>query len=209
VLRFERSSVQTMILARHAESDCSARGIVNGDPRSADCPLTERGEEEARALGRSLAGRGIDLCVTSEFARTQQTARIALAGREPPWLELAELNDIRVGAFEGGRLDYYTAWAHGNEPGERPPGNGESRAEAAARFVRGFRNVLARPERTIIVVTHGLAVSYLREAIAGSEPRARHAPVPYARPFEYSADELARALALLEVWLRAPSWSES
>ena len=201
--------METLILARHAESECSARGIVNGDPRSGDCPLSERGEKEARALGRSLTGREIDLYVTSEFARTQQTERIALGGRELPWLELAELNDIRVGAFEGGALDLYVTWAHENAPEERPPGGGESRAEAAARFVRGFRTVLARPERTILVVTHGLAVSYLREAIAGSEPRARHAPVPYARPFDYSADGLARGLDLLEVWLRAPRWSES
>ena len=198
--------METLILARHAESECSARGIVNGDPGSGDCPLTERGKEEARALGRSLAGREIDLYVTSEFARTQQTARIALGERELPWLALAELNDIKVGAFEGGALDLYTAWAHENAPEERTPGGGESRAEAAARFVRGFRIVLARSERTIIVVTHGLAVSFLREATAGSEPRARHTPVPYARPFEYSADELARALDLLQAWLRAPRW---
>jgi hypothetical protein len=59
------------------------------------------------------------------------------------------------------------------------------------------------------VVTHGLVVSYLREATAGNEPRARHAPVPYARPFEYSADELERALDLLDVWLRAPRWNET
>jgi broad specificity phosphatase PhoE len=198
--------METLILSRHAESECSARGIVNGDPSNSDCPLTERGEDEARALGRALAGRELDLYLTSEFARTQQTARIALAGREPPWLELAELNDIRVGAFEGGALDLYVTWAHENAPEERPPGGGESRAEAAARFVRGFRIVLARPERTILVVTHGLAVSFLREAIAGSAPRARHVPVPYARPFEYSAAELARALELLEVWLEDPRW---
>lgn len=201
--------MQNLILSRHAESECSARGIVNGDPANVDCPLSERGEEEARALGRALAGREIDLYATSEFARTRQTARIALAGRELPWLELAELNDIRVGAFEGGALDLYTAWAHENAPDERPPGGGESRAEAAARYVRGFRIVLARPERTILVVTHGLAVSYLREAIAGSEPRARHIPVPYARPFEYSEEELSQALDRLETWLRTPRWSVS
>jgi broad specificity phosphatase PhoE len=202
--------MQTLIVARHAESECAARGIANGEPNE-HCPLTERGEEEARALGRALAGRELDLYATSEFRRAQQTARIALAGREPelPWLELAELNDIRVGAFEGGPLDLYISWAHVNAPAERPPGEGESRAEAAARFARGFRIVLDRPEQTIFVVTHGLAVSFLREAIAGNAPRARHAPVPYARPFEYSTEELAQALALLEDWLRDPRWSDS
>jgi 2,3-bisphosphoglycerate-dependent phosphoglycerate mutase len=201
--------MQTMIVARHAESECSARGIANGEPNSS-CPLTERGEEQAGALGRSLVGRRIDLFVTSEFSRARRTAEIALTGREPepPWLELAELNDIRVGAFERGPLEQYTSWAHEQGPEERPPGEGESRAEAAARFARGFRLVLARTEPVILVVTHGLAVSYLREASAGRGFGSRHIPVPYARPFEFSAEELAQALDRLEAWQKNPRWSE-
>ena len=199
--------MQTVLVARHAESECSDRGIVNGEPNSR-CPLTEHGEEQARALGRSLVGRQIDLYVTSEFPRARRTAEIALSGRELPWLELAELNDIRVGAFESGPLDLYTSWAHTHEPEEQPPGGGESRVEAAARFARGLRIVLARAEPVILVVTHGLAVSFLREASAGRAFRARHVPVPYARPFEFGVEELTQALERLEAWLRAPRWSE-
>lgn len=199
--------MQTVLVARHAESECSDRGIVNGEPNSR-CPLTERGEEQARALGRSLLGRQIDLYVTSEFPRARRTAEIALSGRELPWLELAELNDIRVGAFEQGPLEQYTSWAHTHEPTEQPAGGGESRSEAAARFVRGLRIVLARKEPVILVVTHGLAVSFLREASAGQGFHARHAPVPYARPFEYGAEGLAQALDRIETWLADPRWSE-
>ncbi len=197
--------MQTILVARHAESECSAQGIVNGKPNSR-CSLTKRGKEEARALGRSLIGRQLDLYVTSAFRRARQTAETALAGRELPWLELAELNDIRVGAFEGGSLDLYTSWAHENAPEEHPPGGGESRVEAAARFARGLRIVLARAEPVILVVTHGLAVSFLREAAAGRSFRARHAPVPYARPFEFGAEELTQALDRLEAWLEDPHW---
>ncbi len=200
--------MRTLIVARHAESECSARGIVNGVP-GAPCPLSERGREEARALGRWLAGREIDLCVTTEFVRTQQTARIALAERDLPWLELPELNDVRVGAFEGGALDSYTAWAHTSPPEATPPGDGESRAQAAERFARGWRIVLDRPEATVLVVTHGLVVGYLRETASGRTPQARHTPVPYARPFEYSAGELTAAVDLLEEWLQDPRWEEA
>jgi len=199
--------MQTILVARHAESECSARGIVNGEPNSR-CPLTERGEKQARALGRSLVGRQIDLFATSEFPRARRTAEIALAGREPPWLELAELNDIRVGAFEQGPLEQYTSWAHTHGPEDRSPGGGESRSESAARFARGFRIVLARAEPVILVVTHGLAVSFLREASAGEGFHAHHVPVPYARPFEFGAEEFARALDRLEAWLLDPHWSE-
>jgi broad specificity phosphatase PhoE len=199
--------MQTILVARHAESECSNRGIVNGEPNSR-CPLTEHGEEQARALGRSLLGRQIDLYVTSEFPRARRTAEIALSGRELPWLELAELNDIRVGAFEQGPLEQYTSWAHTHEPGERPPGGGESRSEAAARFVRGLRIALARVEPAILVVTHGLAVSFLREASADRGFHAHHTPVPYARPFEFGAEELTQALDRLEAWQKDPHWSE-
>jgi probable phosphoglycerate mutase len=199
--------MQTILVVRHAESECSFRGIVNGEPNSR-CPLTERGEEQARALGRSLVGRQIDLFATSEFPRARRTAEIALAEREPPWLELAELNDIRVGAFEQGPLEQYTSWAHTHGPEERPPGGGESRSEAATRFAHGLRILLDRAELVILVVTHGLAVSFLREASTGQGFHARHITVPYARPFEFSAEELAQALDRLEAWSASPRWSE-
>ena len=198
--------MQTVLVSRHAESECSNRGIVNGEPNSR-CPLTEHGQEQARALGRSLVGRQLDLFVTSEFPRARRTAEIAVSGRELPWLELAELNDIRVGAFEQGSLEQYTSWAHTHEPGERPAGGGESRSQAAERYVRGFRIVLARAEPVILVVTHGLAVSFLREAAAGAGFSAHHVPVPYARPFEFGAAELAEALDRLEAWQEDPRWS--
>jgi len=198
--------METLIVCRHAESECSLRGIVNGEPNSR-CPLTERGDEEARVLARALTGRTIDLCVTSEFQRVRQTARLALAGHDDvPWLELPELNDIRVGMFEGGALDLYREWAHAHGPGEIPPGGGESRAEAAARFVRGWRIVLARFEPTILAVTHGLVVSFLCEVVAGVTPRPGHDRVPYARPFEFDAKTVTSAVELLSSWAVSPHW---
>src|SRR5262245_8956836 len=75
------SVVETLLLARHGESEYSARGAVNGDPRIA-CPLTDTGREQARALGRALAGDRVDLCVVTEFERVRETADLALAGRD-------------------------------------------------------------------------------------------------------------------------------
>ncbi len=197
--------METAIFCRHAESELSALVIANGDPQ-VPCGLTDYGEEQAQALGRALAGREIDLAVTSEFERARRTAEIALSGRELPWLELAELNDVRVGAFEGADLDQYREWAHTHSPEDTPPGEGESRAEVALRYAKGFRIVLERPESAILVVTHGLAISYLRETAAGSNPKAVNDPVPYARPFEFARDELTSAIERLDAWTKNPSW---
>ena len=197
--------METAIVARHAESELSSIGIVNGDP-SVHCGLSEHGEEQARALGRALARREVDLYVTSEFERARRTAEIALAGREVPWLMLAELDDIRIGTFEGGSLDLYRRWSHSRPSKEHSPGGGESRVEAARRFAKGFRVVIERPERVILVVTHGLAVRYLLDTIAGETPTQSHALVPCARPFEFTQGELAKALDRLEAWADEPSW---
>ena len=110
-----------VILARHGESELSVAGIVNGDPAVA-CALTETGVEQARRLAERLADVEIDLCVTSEFERTRETADLALAGRDVARLVLTGLNDIRFGAFEGGPLSAYRAWARAHGPTDRPPG---------------------------------------------------------------------------------------
>ena len=143
--------MERLILARHAESEFSARGAVNGDPLVEGGGLTARGREQARALGELLEDDEIELAAFSEFARTRETAELALAGRTVPTLVVPELNDIRFGSFEGGLLTEYRSWAHSHGPTVECPGGGESRVGAAARFARGYRILLARPERTILL----------------------------------------------------------
>ena len=195
--------VETVLLTRHAESEFSVRGAMNGDPGVA-CPLTDEGEEQARRLGELLAEEQIDLCVTSEFERTTQTADLALAGRDVPRLVVPELNDIRVGDFEGGLLSTYRAWAGERSPLEEPAGGGESRAGAAARFARGYRLLLARPEPTILVVAHGLPIRYVLIASQGADPPRVIQAVDYAIPHRLSTDELEEAVDRLERWAQAP-----
>lgn len=192
------------ILARHGESERSVDGLTNGDP-AVRVGLTETGREEARRLGAELRDDPIDLCVTSEFERAKETADLALEGRDVPRLVLADLNDIRFGEFEGRLLVDYRAWAHTHGPEDVCPG-GESRVQTVARYVRGYRTILARPEETILVVAHGLPVRYVLDALDGRNPAAAVAQVPYAEPFRLGAEELASAVGLLEAWVRSPAW---
>ena len=196
--------MKTAILARHGESEFSVKGVMNGDPGLAG-PLTEEGVEQAQALGEALRETPIDLCVVTEFERTRQTADVALEGRDVPRLVMPELNDIHVGKFEGGLLETYRAWARDRSPVEIPAG-GESRAGVAERFARGFRQLLGRPEETVLVVAHGLPIRYVLLAIEGTEPRPVVESVDYATPYRLSRSDLEHAVERLELWVLDPIW---
>jgi hypothetical protein len=66
--------------------------------------------------------------------------------------------------------------------------------------------VLARPERTVLVIGHSLATAYLLGALEGRAPERTVPLVAYAHPYRLGADELERAIEHLEAWSAAPTW---
>ena len=64
----------------------------------------------------------------------------------------------------------------------------------------------ARPERTVLVVSHGLPIRYVLLAADGHDPQPAMGQAAYATPYELSADSFRDALARLEHWLLAPAW---
>lgn len=196
--------MKRLLVARHGESEYSAKQLVNGDP-GVSCPLTEAGRVQAQALGEALAEESIDLCVVTEFERVRETAEIALAGRDVPFLVLPELNDPRYGEFEGGSIVAYREWAWARGPLEAPAG-GEHRGELAGRYARGLRKLADRPEDTILVVAHSLPLAYLRDAAAGTAPRSRMDMVDYAQVLRLEVPEVEQAVGVLEAWAAAPAF---
>ena len=197
--------MERALLVRHGESVLGARGLATSkvDVR---CPLSERGAAQARALADEISGEDIDLCVTSELERTRETADIALVERSVRRIVLGELNDPLYGSYEGGPLDAYLAWAHANDSAAEPPGGGEARQTIVARYAAGFRTILDRPARAILVVAHSLPIAYVLMALAGRDPARRVPLVEYAKIHTVSAAELTRAITRLEAWCAAPTW---
>jgi broad specificity phosphatase PhoE len=166
--------VDRVVLARHGESVRSVEGLTNGDPR-VPCALTATGRDEARRLGIELTDDPIDLCVTSEFERVQETADLALAGRDVPRLVLAEMNDIRFGEFEGRPLIEYRAWAHARRtscPAATP-------AQTVARYVHAYARSSARRRRCSWSPTAYRCATYSTRSRAAIPPRpSRRFPTP-------------------------------
>lgn len=192
--------MRTFVLARHGESTTSVKGLINGDP-AANVELTEKGQQQARRLGSVLANVPIDLCVTSSFLRTQQTADLALGDRSVPRMVVAELDDLRCGDFEGLPLTQYRNWYRRNGHAAVPAG-GESRLQTVDRFCRGLRVLVERDEHTILVVAHGLMIAYVQAATTQHDLDLAPNPLPYAVPYAFDAGELERALSRLEDWVR-------
>jgi broad specificity phosphatase PhoE len=190
--------LRELLLARHGFAASNRDGIA-----SSEIPgdgLTPEGVEQARALCGLLASDEISVAMTSRLARTQETLALALHERDVPIVIASELDEIDFGSFDGGLLDDYRAWAASQPPDVPAPGGGESRAQAAARFARGLRLVLARAEPYVLVVGHALSIRYVVDATSGLTPAARMAPVEHAFPFRLDRTEVERAALLLEKW---------
>ena len=197
--------MESILLARHAESEYSALGLVNGDP-SVPVGLTKEGRRQARALGEALVCENVDLCVVTEFVRTRETAELALSGRSLPRVMVPELNDPDYGDFEGASLDEYRAWVAEHGSSVRIPGSRESRLDLVRRYAGGFRIVLERPERVALCVLHSLPLAYVAGALEGRPPAPRMAVVGYAELVRLETAVLDRAAARLEAWCGAPTW---
>lgn len=189
--------VPLFLLARHGESTLNVERRVNGDP-SVPVPLTDLGRDEARGLGEQIANVPLDLCLVTRFARTRETAEVALAGREVPIEVEPLLDDVYIGELEGKTIDDYRAWKREHTRADPFPG-GESLDDTARRYATGFRSVLACEGDFVLVVCHEIPVRYALNAVAGSGDLdgPTHA-VRNATPYLFDEDALTRAADQIE-----------
>jgi probable phosphoglycerate mutase len=128
-------------LVRHGETEWARLGRHTG---RTDVPLTDLGREQARTLGRRLAGHRFELVLTSPLSRARETAELsgfgAVAQPDPDlmeWdygsLEGRETADIRVS------LPGWTIW-RGPWPGGETIADVAARADRVVTTVRGVRS---------------------------------------------------------------------
>jgi broad specificity phosphatase PhoE len=189
--------VELYVLTRHGESTLNSENRINGNP-AVPVALTEKGREEARLLGRQIAHIRLDRCICTRFTRTRETAEIALEGRDVP-IEIAPLlDDIDVGDLEGLSIEDYRAWKREHTRQDPFPG-GESLDAAARRYAQAFRELLERPETSVLVVTHEIPVRYAINAADGSEDLDGPAhQLANATPYLFDKEALARVVEGIE-----------
>ena len=185
------------MLARHAQSTLNVEHRVSGDP-SLDVPLTEEGEAQARRLGAQLANLPLDACIHTQFSRTRLTAELALEGRQVELQTEPLLDDIKVGELEGLSVDEYRDWKARHDRGTPFPG-GETLDDAARRYARAYRRLLATEHSSVLVVCHEIPIRYALNAAAGSSSLdgPMHS-IPNATPYLFDEEALEHAAAAIE-----------
>lgn len=192
---------------RHAHARSNADDCVSSLPPGEG--LSKAGVEEALALREALAAEPIGVGVATRLARTQETLELALGERDVPRLVRSGLDEIGFGAYEGGPLAEYRAWAWTNEPDAVCPGGGESRVQAAERFAAGLDDLLRLSADVVLAVSHSLPIRYVLDAADGSFPAARIEHVGHAVPHRLAADAVERAAETLRDWARAPRFADA
>ena len=151
-----------LYLIRHGETDYNIRSVVQG--QLIDCPLNEKGREQAGRLSDALAGVRIDAFYSSPLRRAVETAKIVFAPHGNPELTLiGDLMEMSFGELEGqpygGKNEQLFAdlgkrWCSGVFSDR--PGGGESILDVQRRSIRSIEKiVMQNPGRTVAVVTHG------------------------------------------------------
>lgn len=142
----------TLLLIRHGETAHNAGRVL----QPADTPLSTRGQAQARALAKRLAGAGIAGIATSNLPRAHQTACAIAKACGLPLIELPLLQERNFGVLRGRPYDEL-----GFDPlaMEEAPAGGESARSFEARAAAAFEALLPLRRKfggPLAVVTHGL-----------------------------------------------------
>ncbi len=144
--------MKKIFFVRHAQSQANADGIMAGS--EFETPLTEEGKDQARKAGQYLKSSGVQLIVASPMQRTQQTAKIIAKeiGMVPEAiLTNPLLTERSFGPYDG---QPFAKYAQDVDRGSLTDGV-ETTAALFERVEKMFQWLAKRPEKTILVVSHG------------------------------------------------------
>jgi broad specificity phosphatase PhoE len=174
VVSANRTTLHPLVLVRHGESNWNELKLVQGQNNEAT--LNDRGREQAREAALRLRNQDFDAIMSSDLARTLETAQIIAPEIELTIMTTSALRERSFGDFEGRPLGEMTPSLSGIEnhvvvDDKAHPKNGESLLELWLRvgsFVESLRE--QRRDQRLLLVTHGGTIHALRAYCAGEAP---------------------------------------
>lgn len=154
-----------LYITRHGETQWNTENRMQG---SLDSPLTEKGIEQAKILGRRLGAAPITKVISSDSNRAYETAKYII-GDKPLVIETdKKLREMDLGLWEGmcfqeveeqDKEQYDAFW---NEPHEYNTGNGETFWESRERVREWLDELIATHEdENILIVTHTITLKHI------------------------------------------------
>lgn len=152
-----------LYIIRHGETDLNRKGIVQGS--GVDAPLNELGKQQAQAFYDFYQELPFEVVLTSALQRTHQTVHPFLV-KGLPWEQFADINEMNWGHHEGKEStpamhseyqEVKAAWGRGELDVQIR--GGESAAELGTRISRFIDHLKHRPEKLLLVCSHGRAMS--------------------------------------------------
>jgi broad specificity phosphatase PhoE len=181
-----------VVLVRHGETEWSRDGKHTG---RTDVPLTERGRQQANAVGEALRRREFALVLTSPLSRALETCRLAGFGDRAVSRE--ELMEWDYGAYEGRTTAEIREEHHGWTLWRDGVPHGETIEEVAARIARVIAE-LRVVDGDSLLFAHGHVLRVLAARWLGLEP---HAGALFAlNPATISALGYERETSVVRLW---------
>jgi len=184
-----------LVLVRHGETEWNVQKRLQG---SRDSPLTARGVDSARQLGRRLAASSstcpLAACYSSDLGRAWRTAELVTAAL--PGGVLVPVSDSSLRERSFGCLEGKTAAEAASLHPEaqrrmrerdwryEAPGGGESRAAATERVMGALRRIAeAHAGQRVLVVTHSAVLSLVATRVSGLAEQSTSPGIsPFALP---------------------------
>lgn len=162
---------KTIYIVRHGETEYNRLGIVQGG--SINSSLNDYGKLQAQAFHRAYGHIPFEVVLTSALKRTHETVWPFISSGLP-WEQFQEINEMNWGDWEGKPTHpemsatyqrIKDAWSSGNLDARLE--GAESAAELGRRLSVFHQHLLGRPERHILVCSHGRAMCGLVCLLSG------------------------------------------
>ena len=157
--------MKTVYFVRHGQSETNANieaGKGQGVFQGISSPLTEKGREQARFIAERAAKLPIDIILTSHAVRARMTAEEIQRATGKP-LEVVELFVERMSPTsilgkprsDAAARELLTHWQRTFCTADTRIEDGENFEDLRKRVADALRYLEARPEKHILVATHG------------------------------------------------------
>ncbi|MEM9921573.1 MAG: histidine phosphatase family protein [Bacteroidota bacterium] len=156
---------KTIYIIRHGQTEFNKQHIIQGS--GVDSSLNDTGQAQAKAFFRHYEEVSFDAVLVSGLIRTQQTVQ-PFIDKGLPWEKWNEINEIGWGIHEGQKSEPWmvesykqtiAAWGRGEF--DASVEQGESAAKLAARLGTFVEHIKNRPEKQLLVCSHGRAMRCL------------------------------------------------